>query len=285
MQYFHKFNDPRSIEHWFRNSSKYSTRTVYVPSNVDVPQKSISVCITCMNRLYDLKNVLPQNLLDSKDYAPAEFVILDYNSQDGLEEWIKKEMMGEILSGRIVYCRTTDPQYFCYNHSRNLCFRMASNEIIANVDADNLMHPGYLQRINQCLSIANQKVIAVPENFLQPNSTRMLLKGRFAIHKRDMQIFRGYDEDLDEGFGYDDVNFLMRVMLAGFTLSRFEAKFTETHQHSSTEEHVRFVKNKDIKQTLARNANITINKLNCGRISVNPNGWGEAKVTRYAVPQ
>ena len=49
--------------------------------------KQISFCITCMNRLKHLKN-FEKNILDNFLVDEVEFVVLDYNSQDGLEEWI-----------------------------------------------------------------------------------------------------------------------------------------------------------------------------------------------------
>ena len=47
-------------------------------------QHKISICTTCMNRLDDLKQTLPQNILDNADYTRTEFVLIDYNSSDGL---------------------------------------------------------------------------------------------------------------------------------------------------------------------------------------------------------
>ena len=50
--------------------------------------KQISFCITCMNRLKHLQETLEKNILDNFLVDEVEFVVLDYNSQDGLEEWI-----------------------------------------------------------------------------------------------------------------------------------------------------------------------------------------------------
>lgn len=49
--------------------------------------KQISFCITCMNRLKHLQETLEKNILDNFLVDEVEFVVLDYNSQDGLEEW------------------------------------------------------------------------------------------------------------------------------------------------------------------------------------------------------
>ena len=59
--------------------------------------KQISFCITCMNRLKHLQETLEKNILDNFLVDEVEFVVLDYNSQDGLEEWIAQSMMKYIV--------------------------------------------------------------------------------------------------------------------------------------------------------------------------------------------
>ncbi len=58
--------------------------------------KQISFYITCMNRLKHLQETLEKNILNFLKIE-VEFVVLDYNSQDGLEEWIAQSMMKNIL--------------------------------------------------------------------------------------------------------------------------------------------------------------------------------------------
>ena len=52
----------------------------------------ISFCTTCKERLRHLKQTLPKNIKDNSNYPFIEFVILDYNSQDGLGDWMIKFM-------------------------------------------------------------------------------------------------------------------------------------------------------------------------------------------------
>jgi len=44
----------------------------------------ISFCIVCMNRLHQLSQTLLQNIRDNEDYSELEFIVLDYNSNDGM---------------------------------------------------------------------------------------------------------------------------------------------------------------------------------------------------------
>src|SRR5690348_9240554 len=72
----------------------------------------ISLCTTCMGRLHDLKRTLPVNLELNAKYDWVEFVILDYNSSDGLGDWIRTAMQPQLASGRVVYFRTDEPKHY-----------------------------------------------------------------------------------------------------------------------------------------------------------------------------
>ena len=88
----------------------------------EIKNYKISFCTTCMDRLHNLKETLPKNIKDNEEDDDLEFVILDYNSSDGLEEWVKNNMMEYIDSGRLVFYRTEEPKYFDMSHSIFLYF-------------------------------------------------------------------------------------------------------------------------------------------------------------------
>ncbi len=46
----------------------------------------ISYCIPMMNRLFHLKETLQKNILDT-NHLDVEFIILNYNSKDKMNEW------------------------------------------------------------------------------------------------------------------------------------------------------------------------------------------------------
>lgn len=281
MLYYDVFPKPQDIINFFRNGKKYVQRTSVVAQTLDLPEKKVSICTTCMNRLPDLKRTLPKNLEDNRDYSNLEFVLLDYNSDDGVANWVRRNLMQHVESGRLAFYSTRCSKYFKPNHSRNLSFRLASGEIVANVDTDNFTHLGYAARINQCFSVADEKVLVVPENFLRPKASTLLLKGRFALYKNDIEWLRGFDEDLDDGFSHDDVNFVLRAMLAGFRIVRFESNFTEGRIQTETSDKVKHVKNPDYRRMLDTNARITREKLVKGKVTVNRDReWGSAQVIK-----
>src|SRR5690242_208595 len=92
----------------------------------------ISFCIVCMNRLYQLVKTLPENIKDNENYDNLEFIILDYNSEDGMEQWMRENMSDYILKGRVIYYRTPDPKSWSPSHSKNLAFKLANGHILCN---------------------------------------------------------------------------------------------------------------------------------------------------------
>jgi glycosyltransferase involved in cell wall biosynthesis len=271
----------RRLVNYFRNTQKYLDLNLPpVPTNIHPAPMPITVVTTCMNRLDDVSKTLPKNLADNEDYPNAEFLLLDYNSTDGLEEWVKSEMMGYINTGRLVYYRTTDRSRFCPNHSRNVSFKLATGPLVVNVDTDNYMHPGFLRRLNQCASVKNKELLIVPENFLLPKGDKLLLKGRFAMYKKDIEFLRGFDEELDYGYGFDDINFIFRAMVAGFNITRFEAAYNEDRIETPMAKRYELINTEGLDAGHRKNVRLTMMKLMRGVISANAKGWGEAKVVK-----
>lgn len=277
MQHYRPFSRKEFVDR-FRNGHKYIQRSLSGP-HVEVPEKAFSICTTCMDRLHDLRLTLPQNIEDNADYENLEFVLLDYGSKDGLGDWVRNEMMSYIQSGRLSYYRC-EAKYFCPNHSRNVSFRLAKGELVANVDADNFTHTGYIKRLNECASVDDKKLLIISEDFLEPGCDTLLLKGRFALYKNDINRLRGFDEDLDKGFGNDDINFVFRAMLDGFRLVRFEKSYNADRLPTTVEERIALVEDKNYDKIQRRNGRITARKLSQGKVSVNKGRpWGQSVVT------
>jgi hypothetical protein len=174
---------------------------------IDNSKLKISFCTVCMNRLHHLKITLPQNIKDNLDYGNIEFILLDYNSDDGLQEWVLDELHEHLKSGKVKFFRTEDPQYFHRCHSRNMAFKKASGQIICNVDADNYIGPSFAQYINDFFQ-------SNLNSFLTPDYTVRDSMGRVCIKKSDYHNIRGYNERL-EGYGFDDLDLYRRLELMG----------------------------------------------------------------------
>ena len=61
----------------------------------------VSLCTTCKGRLWQLRQTLPQNLLYLDDHS--EIILLDYQSPDGLKDYIYTEHSLALAQGRLKY--------------------------------------------------------------------------------------------------------------------------------------------------------------------------------------
>ena len=169
----------------------------------------ISFCITCMNRLYHLQETLPINLFMARAYGNYEFVIMDYNSTDGLEKWAKKHLMLYQKEGVLKYLKSRIPTIFSASHAKNIAHKNATGDILCNLDADNFITEDFCLVIKQIFE-KNQSVLlnaAGIDFFGNPGTA-----GRILIKREHFYAVNGYDED-HENWGWDDTNLQTRAKL------------------------------------------------------------------------
>jgi hypothetical protein len=198
------------------------------------PLPRISLCTTSRNRLHHVRETLPQNLADNRDYPNLEFVLLDYNSDDGLGEWVRKELGDEIASGRLSYYFAPGPTHFHATHSRNMSIRLAGGDIVCVVDADNYTGRGFASYL------ADQ---VEPDNFLigcRMEGDEFMLAfdegcvGRYALHKTTFLDVGGMDE-AHIGWGYDDMDLFRRLMAKGYRCQSIEPRYARCIPHDDVE--------------------------------------------------
>ncbi len=172
------------------------------------PEHRISLCTVCMNRLAHLKQTLPQNIIDNLEYGNIEFVVLNYNSTDQMEEWFQQNMGVYVQMGIVKYYRTTEPKSFDHSKSRNMALRLAQGDIICNIDADNFTGKGFAQFIAD--------TFAENENcFIRGDiQLRYDLGGRICMWKKDFNLIKGFDESM-LGYGYEDDDLVNRLLKTG----------------------------------------------------------------------
>ena len=103
-----------------------------------------------MNRLHHLKKTLPQNLEDNIGYPKIEFVVLDYSSKDGLSDWIYDKMSSYVEKGILKFYRTDKPESFVHSHAKNAVSKLATGEVLCNIDADNYTGLDFAHFVNKC---------------------------------------------------------------------------------------------------------------------------------------
>ncbi|WP_405164550.1 glycosyltransferase [Nocardia sp. NBC_01499] len=98
----------------------------------------ISFCVTCKNRLWQLQQTLPANLEAILADGRSEIVLVNYNSDDDLDEWVRQ--FGEhIDSGVLRYIHEGTEQFFHCSKAKNLAHFAATGELLVNLDADNFI--------------------------------------------------------------------------------------------------------------------------------------------------
>ena len=151
-----------------------------------------------MGRIDFLKKTLLHNLKLISKYPECEIVLLDYNSKDGLKQWIYNNYLRYISDGLLVYCHTTEPETFHMSHAKNLSHRLGSGEILCNLDADNFLSNHYIEEVVSL--IGNDNFI------LKARADGKGAGGRIAVSSDLFYKVRGYEEHIDR-WGHDDTDF------------------------------------------------------------------------------
>lgn len=250
---------PRKI--WDRNFTK--------PVHKDY---KISLCTTCMGRSHDLKLTFIKNFEDNLDYPNIEFVLLNYNSPDDFEEWAKDVLPPYIATGKVVYYKTTEPKFYSMSHSRNVAFKLATGDIVNNVDADSYVKAGFASYLNKQ---ANQQ----PSKAIFTKGKKMM-RGRLGFYRSEfIWELGGYDEKLT-GYGHDDHDLRDRAWAMGYEMMWYGSDF---HESISTtgKERTDNMENRNWKQTEDNNRIISATNLKNKVYTANAGThWGKALVTR-----
>lgn len=171
---------------------------------------TISFCSTCMNRLFHLKHTIEKNILDNSSYPNVEFVLIDYNSQDGLEEFTRKHLTKYIRQGVLNYYKTYEPQKFHASKAKNLSHALAKGDIVCNVDGDNFTGKDFAFYIND---LYNQNGTNIIYQFHKPPFWGTV--GRLSFFKENFMRLGGYDEAFLP-IGHEDIDVVNRGREMGF---------------------------------------------------------------------
>lgn len=172
--------------------------------------KKISFCTTCMDRLFHLSQVFKRNIESSNSYPEVEFILLNYGSTDKLDEWARDNLFCEIEKGKVKYYRTDDPRYWVAAHAKNIAHKLASGDILCNLDSDILIPQGFCEYINSVFESDPKSIIAFDSDDIHGNHG---CAGIVACQKDHFYSVNGYDEGIKLGWGCDDMNFQFRCRM------------------------------------------------------------------------
>lgn len=183
-----------------------------------------------MNRLDHFSKTIQQNLLDNG--SETEFVVLDYNSEDGLGDWVQTNLIQYIKSGRLVFYQEKTAKAWRPSHSRNVCALQATGDIICNVDADHFTGIGFDKACRELLPRNSPAIACAPSILRFINGST---HGRIAMWKNQFKAIGGYDEELIYGWGAEDNDIFRRCRAAGYEVRHFQPKWLRHINHGEEE--------------------------------------------------
>jgi len=164
----------------------------------------LSFGTSCMGRLHHLKQTYIKNISTALQFDDTiTFVLLNYNSQDGMHDWVQTNLKDYMDRGIVKYLKTTKPQVFSQSHTKNITARSADTDIVCNLDADNILTSLYIEQLLNFFNNDNR-----PHKISKPRGNGGYA-GRIACYKRDFMEIGGFDESMT-GWGVEDDDFLTR---------------------------------------------------------------------------
>ncbi|MEH6604167.1 MAG: glycosyltransferase family A protein [Pseudomonadales bacterium] len=155
--------------------------------------------------MWQLQETLPFNL---RLIGDNEISLVDYGSDDGLNEWILANFQSNILDGSLRYFSVTSPTVWSAPHAKNLAHRISSGEFLYNLDADNFISEADIQATHEVSAIENQAI----HQFSQVHGDGSY--GRIGLRRAHFQQLGGYDEGLLP-MSEQDVDLIKRMALLG----------------------------------------------------------------------
>lgn len=241
----------------------------------DLIKHSISFCTNCMNRLYHLRHTMEENINSNIEYGNVEFVLVNYNSKDGMHEWVRKHLMKYIESGLLNYYYTEEPEYFHMSKAKNLAHILAKNKIVCNLDGDNFTGKDFAYYINYLFNIHGEDNI-----FQFKKAPYWGCEGRIVLSKDNFMKLGGYDEAFHPA-GHQDHDLVFRGQAIGLDYHTIEVENFLRYLSNSTLEKSTGLAEKKVDYYKLRDENIVASNKNIenGELVANlENGWGKSIV-------
>jgi len=237
------------------------------------PFKKISICTTCMGRTMHLKKTYLKNIKDNINYPDIEFVLLNYGSKDDMEAWAKDNLSEYIDKGIVKYYHTDQPEKFHACKAKNLAHRLATGEILVNMDADNYSGQDFAFYVNH--TFKNSSSISC--QFAGKGFRFFDTCGRIALLKDQFDKVGGYNEALAP-FAGEDIDLLKRLEILGIKINVIDVvNFLRTVKHDN-KLRLKNLGNDSMDGMRQFNRDLTQKHVSEQRPQVNTNGFTKYKV-------
>jgi len=241
-----------------------------------MPELTITLATCCRNRTEHLKQTLPCNLKDNpQDYV--RFLLVNYNSQDDMDEWVRSELMQFIPSGKLMYVHEKTADRFKHAHARNLAVRCCQTDVFCNLDADNYTGPGFGQWLRKFyLDQTKAAFTAYGGRCRGAPSGDMF--GRISFQTKALLALGGYNEDLNV-WGVEDWDVIYRALQAGYAQGEYPTEFDTKAIHHSNKSRVVGTGQDSPRKTMEKTAKILLGKYSMQQQPNAKGQWGKAHVT------
>ena len=167
--------------------------------------RSVGLCITTKNRLWQLRRALPLNLIHAwphRDWVKVHLVVCDCT--DGTMDWVMKNCRPAIEVDLLrVYDTIGKMPYWHASIGKTTSHMVATEDIVVNVDGDNLIGRDFLVNVVELFN-SGYKVL----QYEHGDGTC----GRIACLREDFLYIRGYDED-SYPMGGQDTDLVLRLKM------------------------------------------------------------------------
>ena len=165
------------------------------------PLQTISFCVTCHNRLWQLKQTLHHNLQVLEE--GLEIVLVDYHSTDGLSAWVWENFANQIERGRLVFFQVLNEVSWSAPIAKYLAHRLSNKDYLFYLDGDYFIAGDDIRAI-KCAVAERQPCHQWSGNIGDGSY------GRIGLPRRLFAKLGGYDESLLP-MGYQDADLLWRL--------------------------------------------------------------------------
>lgn len=168
-------------------------------------KKAISLCQSCRNRLWQIKETLSPNLNSISN--DCEIVLVDYGSTDDLANWVWNNFRSFIEGGALVFFEVRNRVFWSAPRAKNLAHRLSNGKYLFNLDADNFILDSDLKMIREASSL--DLACHQFSGDLRDGSF-----GRIGLPRNLFFDIGGYDESLLP-MGAQDMDLLKRLAALG----------------------------------------------------------------------
>ena len=243
---------------------------------------TVYFCTTCKGRVQHIERTLRQNIHHNPD---AKFILVDYNSQDYLIDYLKARCWEEICSGQLTVYSYKEDTPFRMAHAKNMAHRLAivqgakPNDILCNIDADNFTGAGFAKYLVSQFTILPtlKQEVFMWSRMVKDGDGRLPrgISGRIAVTARQFLNSGGYDEKF-ETWSPDDKDFNFRLRRMGYTAHEIDQYYLNAilHNDKMRFREYRHAKDLDYDDFVVNNDNTVVNYgfIGCGVVYKNFSG-------------